>query len=176
MTRPESPWPGTPTLRISRWYAGTRDEVFRAFTDPRLLRQWWGPRGFTIEEIDFPAREGASYRVTLRAPDGTLFAHVGTFLEVRPPAALSYTWRWVEGPLDHAETLVALSFVEERGGVSIDLTHSRFASEAERDKHAGWHDSFAALEGFLDAWRSPGRGDAGGPPPGGQGAEPGRTR
>ncbi len=142
-------WSGAPELRIKRWYAATREDVFRAFTDPVLLRQWWGPRGFVIDELDFPAREGASYRVRLRAPDGTRFEHVGTFFTVTPPSALAYSWRWTEGPLDGAETLVELSFVEERGGVSIALCHSRFANQGECEKHEGWHHSFDALAAWL---------------------------
>ncbi len=103
----------------------------------------------------FPAVEGATYRVRLRAPDGTRFAHVGTFLRVAPPTELSYTWQWTEGPLDPAETLVELSFVAERGGVVVGLCHSRFANQAECDKHVGWIDSFNRLEAWIGADRSP---------------------
>jgi uncharacterized protein YndB with AHSA1/START domain len=148
------PWDGTPAVRLTRWYAASLEEVFRAFTDPRLLRQWWTPRGFVVEDIDFPARVGASYRVRLRAPDGTRFTHTGTFLEVTPPTALIYSWRWIEGPLDPAETLVELSFVEQRGGVVIRLSHSRFANQAEADRHVGWLQAFDLLETWLPRHRA----------------------
>lgn len=142
-------WTGGPALRLNRWYPASADAVFRAFTDPHLLRQWWGPKGFTFESLDFPAAEGAAYRVRLRAPDGTPFAHEGVFLQVRPPTALSYTWRWTEGPLDRAETLVELTFAEERGGVTVALCHSRFANQDECDRHAGWFDAFDQLAAWL---------------------------
>jgi len=145
----QGPWDGTPALRLKRWYPATCEAVFRAFTDPVLLRQWWGPRDFVFEELDFPAREGASYRVRLRAPDGTRFEHVGVFLEVSPPNTLTYTWRWIAGPLDGAETLVELSLTAERGGVTVALCHSRFANQAECDRHDGWRQSFDQLETWL---------------------------
>jgi uncharacterized protein YndB with AHSA1/START domain len=145
------PWSGTPTLRLKRWYEATPFEVFRAFTDPDRLRQWWKPQGFVVEALDFQARTGASYRVRLRAPDGTPFEHVGTVLEVDAPTRLAYSWRWIEGPLDGTETLVELTFIAERGGVTVDLSHSRFANQAECDKHVGWQQSFDRLASWLAA-------------------------
>jgi uncharacterized protein YndB with AHSA1/START domain len=143
-------WPDTAALRITRWYDATPDEVFRAFTDPDLLRQWWGPRGFIFEQLDFPAAEGRPYSVRLRSPDGTSFAHEGVFLQVDAPRALAYSWRWTEGPLDRAETLVQLTFVPERQGVTVSLCHSRFANQDECDKHVGWVQSFDQLGVLLE--------------------------
>lgn len=140
-------------LELSRWFEASADEVFEAFTNPDLLRQWWGPRDFVIEEIVFPAVAGESYRVRLRAPDGSRYAHVGRFHEVVRPARLSYSWRWIEGPLQRGETLVELSFHAERGGTRVELRHSRFADVASRDAHRGWPDSFERLGQWLDARR-----------------------
>lgn len=142
------PWAGT-SLALSRWFEAPVEEVFEAFTDPARLRQWWGPRNFVIEELDFPAVEGASYQVRLRAPDGSTYAHVGEFLEVRPPGRLSYSWRWVEGPLPRGETLVELDFHAEDLGTRVELRHSRFPDAATRDAHAGWPDSFDRFAEWL---------------------------
>lgn len=146
------PWP-TAALELSRWFEAPVEEVFEAFTDPALLRQWWGPRDFVIEEIAFPAVAGESYRVALRAPDGSRYAHVGRFHEVVPPARLSYSWRWVEGPLERGETLVELDFRAENGGTRVELRHSRFADAASRDAHRGWPDSFDRFAHWLAARR-----------------------
>ncbi len=142
------PWPGL-ALELSRWFPSPVGTVFAAFTDADRLRQWWGPRDFTIEEIDFPAVEGEGYRVALRSPDGSRFVHVGEFLEVVPPSRLSYSWRWIEGPLQREEMLVELEFVDERGGTRVDLRHSRFVDETSRSAHGGWPDSFDRFEEWL---------------------------
>lgn len=136
-------------LELDRWLAAPIERVFEAFTDPALLRQWWGPRDFVIEEIDFPAVSGERYRVALRAPDGSRFAHVGRFVEVAPPTRLSYSWEWIEGPMRRGETLVELDFRTEDGGTRVELRHSRFADAATRDAHTGWLDSFDRLVGWL---------------------------
>lgn len=142
------PWPGL-ALELSRWFEAPVGTVFTAFTDAARLRQWWGPRDFVIEEIEFPAVEGASYRVALRAPDGSRYVHVGEFLEVLPPSRLSYSWRWVEGPLQREEMRVELRFTGERDGTRVDLRHSRFADEASRRAHGGWPDSFDRFAAWL---------------------------
>lgn len=136
-------------LELSRWYDAPCEAVFEAFTKPALLRQWWGPRGFVIEEIDFPARAGATYRVALRDPDGRRHVHVGSFLEVTPPSRLRYSWDWVEGPLAPIESQVELRFEAEGAGTRVELVHSRFPTPALRDAHSGWADSFARLAGWL---------------------------
>lgn len=148
MNAPGAPAPAL-ALELDRWFAAPIERVFEAFTDPELLRRWWGPRGFTFEEIDFPAAVGESYRVALRAPDGSRFAHVGRFHEVTPPTRLSYSWEWIEGPLQRGETLVELTFRAERGGTRVALKHSGFADVASRDAHRGWPESFDRLTHWL---------------------------
>ncbi|MCB1055811.1 MAG: SRPBCC domain-containing protein [Acidobacteria bacterium] len=149
------PWPST-TLALSRWYKASIDEVFEAFTNPELLRQWWGPRNFTIEDLSFPAVEGGEYRVRLRAPDGSTYAHSGTFQEVRRPDRLCYSWRWTEGPFPDDDTLVELDFHAEDGGTRVELVHSRFPDRATRDAHGGWVDSLERLTTWLARGPGPG--------------------
>lgn len=139
------------TLEMSRWYDAPVASVFRAFTEPELLRQWWGPRDFVIEQLDFSAVAGRSYRVVTRAPDGTRYVHVGEFLSVDPPSRLSYSWRWIEGPMQPGETLVELSFRSELDGTRVELRHSRFPDAATRDAHSGWFEAFERFQDWLAA-------------------------
>ncbi len=148
MTVAAGPWPGT-ALELSRFFDAPIARVFEAFTDVELLRQWWGPRDFEIEEIDFRPAVGESYRVALRAPDGSRYEHIGTFAAVEPPSRLVYSWQWTEGPLQREEMLVELRFVDESGGTRVDLRQSRFVDAASRDAHAGWPDSFDRLALWL---------------------------
>ena len=143
-----SAWTG-PVLELNRWFAAPVSRVFAAFTDARLLRQWWGPRDFIIEEIDFPAQVGERYRVSLRGPDGSHYEHVGVFTIVEPPTRLGYSWQWVAGPLQRQEMLVELWFEAERDGTRVELRQSRFVDEASRDAHAGWPHSFDRLAVWL---------------------------
>lgn len=138
-------------LELSRWLEAPPERVFEAFTDPRQLRQWWGPRGFVIEQIEFNAAPGKVYRVQLRSPEGQRYAHVGVITKVERPHRLHYTWQWVEGPLQREEMLVELRFQAEGAGTRVDLRQSRFIDQASLKAHKGWPDSFNRLE----AWLSP---------------------
>jgi glutathione S-transferase len=136
-------------LELTRTYAAPRDEVFRAFTVPALVRQWLKPKTFTIEEFDFSPTVGRRYRVALRSPDGVRYAHEGEFLRVSAPVELVYTWRWVEGPLPGNDTLVEVRLSDAAGGTLVHVRHSGFVSDAVRDRHIGWVESLDYLAGWL---------------------------
>lgn len=136
-------------LELSRWFEASPERVFAAFTEPQQLRQWWGPRGFAIEEIEFDAAAGQTYRVQLRAPDGQRYAHTGVFTKVERPHRLHYTWKWIEGPLQREEMLVELRFQAEGAGTRVELRQSRFIDQASLKAHKGWPDSFNRLQAWL---------------------------
>jgi uncharacterized protein YndB with AHSA1/START domain len=57
-------------------------KVFRAFSDPAKLCQWWGPEGFTNSFTEFDLREGGYWRFTMHGPDGTDYPNESRFIEV----------------------------------------------------------------------------------------------
>ena len=77
------------------------------------------------------------------------FVHIGVFIKVVPPCELVYSWRWIEGPLHPAETLVELHFERSGAGAVVRLCHSQFVDDAERDRHVGWEQSFERLLAWL---------------------------
>jgi uncharacterized protein YndB with AHSA1/START domain len=62
-----------------------KEVVFRAFSDPKHLAQWWGPKGFrnTFHEFDF--QPTGHWRLTMRGPDGTDYKNEYVLLEVVEP-------------------------------------------------------------------------------------------
>ena len=45
--------------------------VFKAWTDPKQMAQWWGPKGFTNPVCEMDVRPGGAHRIVMRGPDGT---------------------------------------------------------------------------------------------------------
>lgn len=76
---------------FTRILRAPRALVFRAWTDPTLLAQWWGPRGFTAPVCEVDARPGGRIRIVMRGPDGWEHAMTGVFREVTPPERLVFT-------------------------------------------------------------------------------------
>ncbi len=136
-------------LKISRIIRAPRARVFAAWTEPELLVQWWGPGPTTCPEAHVDLREGGSYRLANRDPDGSITWISGTFERVRAPEELIYTWSIGDGGGD--PTLVTVEFRPHAEGTEIVLTHERFATEAAREMHgqgwAGCLDKLAALVG-----------------------------
>jgi len=81
MSSTPAPLPANPAceLSTSRVLPFPRDEVFRAWTDARLLRQWWGPTGFTNTFAEFEPRAGGSWRHVMHGPDGRNYDNVSVF-------------------------------------------------------------------------------------------------
>ena len=139
-------------LELSHRYAAPRADVFDAWTNPEVLRRWWAAApGWDTPLAEVDAREGGSYRLSMRTDTGDVHTVAGEFTEIRPPERLAYTWAWEEGPdaaMTRSEhTLVIIDFIEDGAGTLVKLTHSGFANEEIRGMHSqGWEAVLANLE------------------------------
>ena len=119
-------------------------------TDPGPLAKWWGPRGFTVPEIDLDPRVGGSFRIAMQPPEGDLFHLSGEFGEFDPPSRLSYSFRWEPPDPDDVETVATLSLEDMGEKTRVHLTQGEFATEERRALHeGGWEDSFDRLQQLL---------------------------
>ncbi|MBA3906759.1 MAG: SRPBCC family protein [Pseudonocardiales bacterium] len=75
--------PALPIIRMTRDFAATPAQLFRAHTDPDLFVQWVGPHSLNTRIQHWDARTGGSWRF-VSARDGVEFGFHGTFHEVRP--------------------------------------------------------------------------------------------
>lgn len=79
---------------MSRIFDAPREMVWKAFTDPKLVPQWWGLRTSTtiVDKLDL--REGGVWRFVQMDPDGNEHAFNGVFKEVSAPERLAYTFEY----------------------------------------------------------------------------------
>ena len=75
---------------VSRVFDAPRELVWEAWTDPKHLTRWWGPRGFTTTVHEMDLRPGGIWRHTMHGPDGADYPTDGNFLEVVRPERISY--------------------------------------------------------------------------------------
>jgi uncharacterized protein YndB with AHSA1/START domain len=137
-------------LNLRRVIRAPREAVFAAWTEPELLKRWWGPGPITCPEAHVDLREGGAYRLANREPDGKIVWISGTFERVRAPEELVYTWR--VGEADDEPTLVRVKFLPHAEGTELLLTHERFAVASVRDMHLqGWGGCIDKLETMLAA-------------------------
>ena len=78
------------TITSTRVLQAPRERVWKAWTDPTLLTQWWGPTGFSNIFHAFDLRPGGAWRLDMRGPDGALYPNHSVFEEVVAPERLVY--------------------------------------------------------------------------------------
>src|SRR5215471_5530713 len=82
---------GKATVTLIRVFDAPRALVWKAWTDPKMMAQWFGPRGFTNPICELDVRIGGSLRIVMRGPDGTDYPMKGKFREITPPERLVFT-------------------------------------------------------------------------------------
>lgn len=127
-----------PALKLARTYGAPLEKVFRAWTDPEIMKRWFAPSdAFSVPEVEVDARVGGRYRIVMRAPDGEYHRVGGVYREVVRPTRLVFTWAWESTP--ERESLVTVEFVDRGDMTELTLTHEQFADAEARDKHReGW--------------------------------------
>ena len=143
------------SLLITRILEAPRSKVFKAWTDPKHLAQWWGPEGFTNPVCDFEARRGGSIRIDMRGPDGVVYPMTGTVQEIAEPERIVFTAAALGKngePLLEDITTVTL---EEQGGKTSQTVQARVLRvEGDGAKYVegmeeGWKQSLNRLENYL---------------------------
>jgi len=57
-------------------------QVWNAWKDPELMKQWWGPDGYTAPVVKNNLKVGGTYLLAMQSPEGELFYNAGTYTEV----------------------------------------------------------------------------------------------
>lgn len=76
---------------MTRTFDAPRDLVFKVWTDPAHVVNWWGPDGFTNTNLEMDLRPGGQWRFIMHAPDGLDFPNKIVFNEIVEPERLVYT-------------------------------------------------------------------------------------
>ncbi|WP_421849492.1 SRPBCC domain-containing protein [Novosphingobium sp.] len=131
-------------LAMTRWFGAPRPQVFKAWSEAALFRQWWAPEGFgiTLLECDLDMRTGGSYRLVFAFGETQTMAFHGTYPDVVPDTRI--VWTNAEDP-DGAITTV--TFADQDGGTLVKF-HERYPSREARDE--ALVGSAAALPRQLD--------------------------
>lgn len=122
--------PGSHEIIMTREFDAPRELVFKAFTDPALVPQWWGPDGVTTAVDRMDVRPGGSWRYVQRDSDGGEYGFHGVYHDITAPERIVFTFEF-EGMPGHV-LLETVSF-EERNGRTVIKDSSVFQSVTDRD-------------------------------------------
>jgi len=126
---------------ITHEFDAPRELVFKAWTDPKHLAQWWGPRGFTNPVCEWDARPGREIYVVMRAPNGARYPMGGEFREIVAPEKLVFSC----GALDEKgellfEFLHAVTFVEQNSKTLLTIQSRVLKTTAEANRYIGGYE------------------------------------
>jgi uncharacterized protein YndB with AHSA1/START domain len=72
----------TELMVVTRVFDAPRELVWKAWTDPKYVMQWWGPRGFTAPVCQMDFRVGGKSLLCMKAPDGQEYWNAIKYLEI----------------------------------------------------------------------------------------------
>lgn len=137
-----------PSLSLTRTFPVAPEKVWQAWTDPRGLKQWFGPDEGEVTIAQTDVRVGGRFHIVFSTLDGEQHDVSGTYREVEPHRKLVFTWAWKSTP--ERESLVTLTFRPSGSGTEFNMLHEQFFDAAARDRHAfGWGGAFVKLARFL---------------------------
>jgi len=133
-------------LILTRMIDAPPEKVFKAWTDPALLKQWFAPLPWTIATVETDVRPGGSSLIVMRSPEGAEFPNRGVYLEVVKNQRIVFTdaytaaWEPSEKPF-----MTAIMTFEEAGGKTKYTARARHWTEADREAHEkmGFHVGWA---------------------------------
>ena len=144
-------------LVITRLLRAPRALVWKAWTDPDHLKEWWCPKPWTTEVRAFDLRPGGAFYTFMRGPDGGESDNPGAFLEVVPQARIAFTSAligdWRPAPAPWMPFTAIITFADEAGGTRYSATVMH-KDEAGRDQHEkmGFHEGWGTCIAQLDAY------------------------
>jgi uncharacterized protein YndB with AHSA1/START domain len=155
----------TERMVITRVFDAPRELVWKAWTDPRYVMQWWGPKGFTVADCRMDFRVGGKLLCCTKAPDGQEFWNGVEYVEIVPPekiVSLMYFSDSQGNKLDPAELGIEheavegaydVTLFEDLGNGQTKLTfigNEPMESAKESGQYEGWKEIFDKLAAVVD--------------------------
>ena len=129
-------------------------DVYRCWTEPELMKQWFTPRPWTTPVIENDVRPGGTTYVLMRGPEGEEHPNRGVYLEVVPGRKLvttdAFTEAWV--PSEKPFMTAVLTFEPEDGKTRYTAIARHWSAEdKEAHEQMGFHDGWGKATDQMEA-------------------------
>jgi uncharacterized protein YndB with AHSA1/START domain len=122
--------PSDREIVMTRVFDAPRELVFQAHSSCEHMKQWWGPRRYTVVDCKLDFRPGGAWRIVHHGPEGEEYGFRGEFREIAPPERIVWTFEF-EGMPGHV-SVDTLTLEEQDGKTKLTAT-SVFDSVEDRD-------------------------------------------
>jgi uncharacterized protein YndB with AHSA1/START domain len=143
-------------VRVEKILHASPDQVFRAFLEPDLIRQWIAPSDLRVDQVTVDPRVGGRIEVRHSRNGVSTGKFEGHFLKIDPPRELVYRWAFVGTEPEKGEyfdTLVTIRFRPEPEGMThVSVVHEKLEELQRGAPHVyvrlvpGWNECLGKLE------------------------------
>ncbi len=148
---------------LERVYDASSERVWQAWTDPEMLKQWWGPQNVTIPECEVDLKVGGKFYIVMQAGEamgpykGMLWPMLAEFTVVEPHSKLSFAAQaWTEGQKEETtiDQTTEVTFTEENGKTKVKVRATIYkagpgAGMAAEGMQYGFTQQLEKLNAFL---------------------------
>ena len=140
-----TPEPSGLRLVITRVISAPCAMVFKAWTDPKQMVQWWSPKEIECRSVTADLKVGGAYRIHMVSEKGDHIA-IGKYREIIPNQRVKFTWQWESYAMP--DSVVTVDFEDLGKTTRLTLTHAGLPdAEDVADHNRGWT---SALEKFAE--------------------------
>ncbi|SPF80017.1 SRPBCC family protein [Pseudoprimorskyibacter insulae] len=140
-------------LELVRHIKASPETIYRCWTEPSLLEQWFCPKPWCVTDADIDPRPGGRFNFIMRGPEGEEVPYRTCFLEVIPNQKLVSTDALSEGyrPNDKVFLTSSITLTPQDGGTLYRAIAMHNTVEA-KDQHEkmGFHDGWGAAATQLE--------------------------
>jgi len=151
---PASAPPGERQLVLERLIPIAPEKLYRCWTEPELLKQWFCPKPWGVSRAELDLRPGGICHVTMRSPEGAEFPNPGLYLDVVPNRRLVFTDAYVDAwtPSEKPFMTGIITFIPEGDGTRYTASALHWSS-ADREAHEkmGFHEGWSIATDQLTA-------------------------
>lgn len=138
------------SITITHHFNAPAKVVWRAWTDPAIVRRWWGsdPDG-VVTSAALDVRPGGRFEISFQDTSGDRHTCFGKYLRVETMTELDFTWSWRSEP--HTTSRVNVVFAADENGTRIRFVHGELRGGSDHDYAQGWRRTFAKLDRILSS-------------------------
>lgn len=140
---------------LTRVFDAPRELVWKAWTDPKQLARWWGPKGFTNPVCEVDARVGGAWHIVMRSPAGDEYPCGGVYREIMAPERLVFTNIATDSQGNPIiDGLTTVIFAEQGGKTKLTLQTRGtalvdYAVAYLTGMETGWSQSLDRLQAYV---------------------------
>jgi uncharacterized protein YndB with AHSA1/START domain len=132
-------------LVLTRLIDAPREKLFKCWTQPELMKQWFAPLPWTLSDVEVDLRAGGSSKVVMRSPEGQEFPNLGVYLEVVPNEKIVFTDAYTEAWMPSEKPFfTGIITFEDEGGKTRYTAVARHWTVEDRKAHEemGFHEGW----------------------------------